>query len=412
MPTVKPFRAIRPINSRVNEVIARPPDLMYSVEAEEHKSENQYTFLHLMEPMIGNPYQRGSVQDIIFKKISENLHDFMEDGVVVQDEKPAIYLYRINTQEGSHTGLWMCSSIDDYLDNTIRKHELTRSEREQGLIDYFEHTGIDGNPVIVAYPADQQINAIIAQTQERGADQTFETEGNLHELWCINQEATVNTLCQLFAEMPAAYIADGHHRAAAASILGIQRRKLNLKHKGEEAYNFFSSIYFSNDQVKIYEFHRLISELNGLSDESFLKALEEKFSITSANAVVKPAKTHEFGMYLSGKWYTVAVKPEKISFDSPVAQLDVTVLHDHILNPILGIKDAKTDKRIDFAGGLKPLNKLLTRVDSGEMRVLFTVFPTSMDELMAVADNGDTMPPKSTWFEPKLHCGLAIHYLG
>lgn len=411
MPLVKPFKGIRPTPDWVEKVIARPSDVMYSEEAEQIKSANPYSFLHLMEPRIDNPYQRGSVQELIFKKISENFHEFWDDGQLAQDASPSIYLYRIRTKERSHTGIWACSSIDDYLNNTIKKHEHTRSDREQGLIDYFEQTGIDGNPVIIAYPEEQKIKAFIQYKQSQQPDMSFQAEGNLHEVWVIGDAKECQTLQELFAELPAAYIADGHHRAAAASILGIQRRKLNLRHKGNEAYNFFSSIYYSADELLIYEFHRLIKDTAGLSVQALLEALSTKFEVTEHTGIVKPEQMHQFGMYVDKKWYVLTAKAAITGAENPVDRLDVSILHQHILDPIFHIKDAKTDKRIDFMGGIREIKDLIQKIDTQELAVGFTLYPTSIEELIAVADNGDVMPPKSTWFEPKLHCGLIIHYL-
>lgn len=412
MPQIRPFKGIRPANDWIDQVIARPSDVMYSEEAERIKANNTHSFLHLMEPRIDNPYQRGSVQEMIFKKISENFHEFWDNGVLIEDHSPAFYLYRITTAEHSFTGIWTCSAIDDYLNNTIKKHELTRSEREQGLIDYFEHTGIDGNPVIVAYPSNSSIKSIIQQKQALKADVSFETEGNQHEVWVFRKAEEIEQLIRLFQELPAAYIADGHHRAAAASILGIQRRKSNLRHNGTESYNYFSSIYYAADELLIYEFHRLIKDLGGLNLDELLKALENDFTVEKQATIVKPEALHKFGMYVNKEWYLLTAKAALYDVNNAVDKLDVSILHQHILDPILHIKDAKTDKRIDFMGGIRDISELIRRVDAGEMQIGFTLYPTSIEELIAVADNGDVMPPKSTWFEPKLHCGLIIHYLG
>ncbi len=411
MPNIKPFKGIRPATNWISKVIARPSEVMYSEEAEQQKAKNPYSFLHLMEPTIDNHYQRGSVQDVIFKTISENFHDFWDNGILVEDTTAAVYIYRITTKTTSHTGVWTCSAIDDYLNNTIKKHEHTRSEREQGLIDYFEQTGIDGNPVIIAYPTDTLINQFIKGKQATTPDMQFTAEDNLHEVWVIQQPNEVEQLTQQFAQLPAAYIADGHHRAAAASILGIQRRKLNLKHTGKEAYNYFSSIYYAADELLIYEFHRLVKDLNGLSIDALLQQLATNFTVTPQSEIVKPSQPHQFGMYVGKKWYTISAKQNILASSNPVDMLDVSILQYYILDPILGIKDAKTDKRIDFMGGIKNSQELVKKVDSGEMAIAFTLYPTSITELIAVADNGDVMPPKSTWFEPKLHCGLIIHYL-
>lgn len=412
MPKIRPFRGIRPVKGKVLDVIARPFEQFGSEKAKAILENNPLSFLHVIEPLLENGYLRASQEEIIHHKARENFDDFLQKGVLIRDKKPAIYIYRVKYNGRSQTGIWTCSSIDDYLNNTIKKHELTRAESEQALIRYLENTCVDSNPVLITYPPDKRINQIIQQTVAKDPEYDFVTEDHLqHKLWIIDDEMLIAQLVQSFSLMPCAYIADGHHRAAAASLLGMQKRKSNLKHKGTEDYNFFTSLYFSTDQIIIYEFHRLVKDLNGLTSEEFIDKVAEYFLISPSKTTFKPDRLHHFGMYLDGKWYALIAKAPTYATKNPVEKLDVSILHNYLLNTVLGIKDARTDNRIDFLGGVKDLDELVKKVDSGKMKVAFTLFPTSIEQLIEVADNGDIMPPKSTWFEPKLHSGLLVHQL-
>lgn len=412
MPKLKPFAGIRPRPEKVLEVIVRPFDNFGTEQAKKILESNPYSFLHVIEPSLGNGYLRGSQEEIIHLKARENFENLLNEGTLIKEQKPSLYIYRETRNNQSQTGIWACSSIDDYLNNTIRKHELTRAEREVGLIKYLENTSVDANPVLMTYEPDPKINKVISQTVKNKPLYDFVTHTDIrHELWCLSEEHLINAVVEAFAAMPCAYIADGHHRAAAASLLGMQKRISNLKHHGSEDYNFFTSLYFSTDQIQIYEFHRLVKDLNGLNKEEFIDRIAENFLISKANSVYKPDRMHHFGMYLDKEWYVLSAKPLTYNDVNSVGKLDVTIIHDYLLDPVLGIKDARTDRRIDFVGGIKNINEVIQRVDSGEMKVAFTLYPTSIEQLMEVADNGEVMPPKSTWFEPKLHCGLLVHQI-
>ncbi len=407
MPKIKAFRGLRPAKDKVLDVIAKPFDRFYTEESKSILRSNPYSFLHAIEPLIDNPFLRASREELIFKKAKEYFDDFLEHGILVQDAKPAVYIYRTVNNGKTQTGIWTCTSIDDYLNNTLKKHEFTRADREKDLIEYLENTGIDANPVLVAYRKDANIEKFIQEHTQHQPDYEFHVDTQDHFLWKIDQEEKLKFVIEAFEKLPAAYIADGHHRAAASSLAGIQRRKNNLRHSGNEEYNYFSTLYFSADELLIYEFQRLVKDLNGYSETDFLNLLRKDFELTLSDAS-KPKQMHEFKMYLSNTWYRL--KPLHINHsENPVKRLDVSILQDKILYPVLGIDDPRTDERIQFEGGLISIGSLCEKVDKGEMRIAFFLYPTSIEELFEVADSGNVMPPKSTWFEPKLHCGLVVH---
>ena len=411
MPNIKPFKALLPHPKLASKIVVHLENLTIE-NAKIIRNQSTNSFVHLLIPKIEHYYLQGSKQELAFKKIAENLEDFIHQNVLIQDHQPSLYIYQIKHLNITQTGIWTATSIDDYLNNTVKKHELTRIERERGLIEYLQQTGIDANPVLITYQPKEPINQIIQDKINFPADLSFNYEDKEHQLWKIDNTDEVSKLVQLFTEMDSTYLADGHHRAAAACSYGIERRKLNLKHKGTEEYNFFSSVYMSTDQLRIFEFHRLIKDLGSLSPQDFLKSVSLKFAIQEIkNDDLKPKQEHQFGLYLAGKSYLLTTKLKFINLENVVENLDVSILENLILKPILNILDARTDDRISFAGGLTPVQDLLETIDNNEQSAGFFLFPTSIDDLMKVADLGETMPPKSTWFEPKFLVGLVTHLI-
>ncbi len=410
MPKIKAFKGIHPDQAYAADVVLEVENLDLPT-AREIRSQKARSFVNMLVPKLENRFLMGSKTELAFKKINENFEEFIEKAWLIRDEKPSIYIYQVQHFGITQTGIWTLSAIDDYLNNTIKKHELTRADRERGLIDYLQQTGIDANPVLITYQADAIIDQIILETVKHDALLSFEKSGSIHSVWKIDQEEQLKTITQAFGSLKHSYIADGHHRAAAASTYGIECRKLNLKHHGAEEYNFFSSVYMSTNQLRIFEFHRLVKDLGKLSVNSFLAHLSDQFELEELKHVAefKPISFHQFGMYLAGKWFKIAYKGDLSG--NPVKDLDVAILQDEVLTKLLGITDPRTDARLSFAGGLTPLHELVNKVDEGAFDVLFTLYPTSIDELIAVADAGEVMPPKSTWFEPKFLSGLLIHQL-
>ncbi|MFA6944864.1 MAG: DUF1015 domain-containing protein [Pedobacter sp.] len=409
MPKIKPFRAIHPGQAYAGQVVVSLENLSLS-EAKVIRQGNPYSYVNMLVPKLDNFFLLGSKNELVYKKINENFDEFLENGILVKDPLPAIYVYQIMSEGISQTGIWTITSIDDYLSNVVKKHELTKADREQSLIDYLQQTGMDANPVLITYKSVPAIENIIAETILKEPAISFLKANSEHKLWTIDYEPVINALVNAFESLPSSYIADGHHRAAAASLLGIQRRKLNLKHSGNEEYNFFTSVYMNTDQLKIYGFNRLIKDLNGLVVPDFLKLLAQNFHIKQCPEPVIPAEIHQFGMYLGGCWYSLITYPENYQGRSPLSELDVTILQDYILS-VLNITNPRTDPRISYTSGILPVNDLISKVDNGEYSIAFTLYPTTIEQLIRAADEGEVMPPKSTWFEPKFQAGLLIHQI-
>ncbi len=408
MPKIRAFKGLLPDKEKVLQVIAKPFDQFYTEEAKAILQTNPYSFLHTIEPLIDNPYLRGSREEIIFQKAKEFFDEFVDDKILMQDEKECIYVYRTYNKGHWQTGIWCVTAIDDYLDNTLRKHEHTRADREKDLIEYLDNTGIDANPVLVTYQGSDVINNILSAKTSIAPIFDFTADEQQHQLWRIDDENSILLIVDEFRKLNASYIADGHHRAAAASLAGIQRRKNNLRHRGHEEYNFFSTLYFSFDQLLVFEFQRVVADLNGMTKENFLLELANTFGVQKVNES-KPEQPHSFTMYLDNEWYLLSIPHTLLQDSSEVDKLDVSVLQNKILEPLLGINDPRRDKRIKFIGGLVPIKQITEMVDTNVMKVAFFLHPTSIKELIDVADAGEVMPPKSTWFEPKLHCGLLVH---
>jgi len=410
VPKIKPFKGILPNESYVNQVVLEVENLTIET-AKIIREENPYSYVNMLVPKLDSKFLRGSKRELAYKKINENLEDFLEKGILIRDTKPCHYIYQIIHGGVVQTGIWTSTCIDDYLNNTVKKHELTRADRENALIDYLQQTGVDANPVLITYTQTDAISQVINRKLETNPDLNFKTPDAQHFLWKVDDEMDISELNSAFAELPVSYIADGHHRAAAASLLGIERRRLNLKHTGTEEYNFFTSVYMATNQLQILEFNRLVKDTGHYFNEQFLSQLTENFVVTVSDKEVRPADLHEFGMYLDHTWYQLKALPHTFRKENPVADLDVTILQEYVLELILKINDPRTDPRIGVMGGTVSINELTSYVDSGEYAVAFTLFPTSIEQLMKVADAGEVMPPKSTWFEPKFQAGLVIHHI-
>ncbi|TKC09224.1 DUF1015 domain-containing protein [Pedobacter frigoris] len=412
MPRIKPFCALKPVVHLQSLVVTRPLENYSTGEAKLIASENDYSFLHLINPELDHQYLRGTRQELIFKKISENVERFVEDEVLVKDKCPSVYVYRLVNGDLVQRGIWTLTHISDYLNGRIKKHESTVERREKLLADYLQQTGLDANPVLITYHPDAVIDALIERYTaevEPCLDFTF-ADGTKHQVWAISDQKDLKQIVGAFAAIPEVYIADGHHRIASMAKMGVQKQALNAKHHGEEDYNYFTTVYMNTNEVKVLEFNRLVRDLGTLSEDDFMKGLAKSFFIEKSAIQVKPEKLHEIGMYLSGQWYVLSPKTEIFNEEDAVGVLDVSILQDFILEPVLGIKDPRTDARITFEGGRVPIEALQEKVDNGLFAIAFTLFAPSVDQVMAVADVNGVMPPKSTWVEPKFLVGLLTSY--
>ena len=411
MSTLHPFKGFRPTKELCSKVAALPYDVMSSAEAREMVKGDPYSFLHVDRAEIDLPEDTDIYSEEVYKKAADNLNSMIEKGIYIQDREPVLYVYRLTMDGRSQTGLVGCSAIDEYINGSIKKHELTRADKEQDRINHVDYCNANTGPIFLTYHAKDEIDNLIAEVTKAQPEYDFVSEDGVgHTVWVINDKAVIDSLVELFAGVDSLYIADGHHRNASAVKVGIKRREALGEYKGDEEFNFYLSVLFPDNQLHIMDYNRVVKDLNGMTEDEFMKKLSEIFDITPVNGVCKPEKAHTFGMYMGGKWYLLSAKDSILSND-PVEGLDVSVLQNHVLAPMLGIGDPRTDKRIDFVGGIRGLGELEKRVNSGEMTVAFAMYPTSMAELMAIADSGRIMPPKSTWFEPKLRSGIFVHKL-
>ena len=416
MAIIRPFKGIRPAPLLAAQVAELPYDVMTREEAYEAAKGNPNSFLRVDKAEIDLDESIDIYDDRVYQKARENLDNMRNSGVLFQEAAPALYIYRLTMDKRSQTGLVACTSIDEYLNNTIKKHELTREDKELDRIKHVEHCNANTGPIFMAYQSDSAIRGIITEfTEKRSPVYDFIAgdigagKGVCHTVWVINEPELITALVDAFKKVPHFYIADGHHRTAAAAKVGLKRREESPDYNPEAEFNFCLSVLFPDDELLIMDYNRVVKDLNGLSKDAFLEKISERF-IVEKSEKEKPSKRHSFTMYLDGEWFKLTIKPGYIPGDN-VEGLDVSILQKQLLEPILNIGDPRVDKRIDFVGGLRGLDELKRRVDSGEMQVAFAMFPTSMGELMAVADEGKLMPPKSTWFEPKLRSGLFIHEL-
>ncbi|MDR2972352.1 MAG: DUF1015 family protein [Bacteroidales bacterium] len=416
MAIVKPFRGLRPPKEIVKQLASRPYDVINSEEARKEAEGNPYSLLRVTKAEIDLPKGIDEHSQEVYDKVVENFNMFKEKKWLVQEETEKFYIYAQTMDDRTQYGIVGCAHTDDYMNNNIKKHELTRKDKEEDRMIHVRITNANVEPVFFSYPANPKIDAIVNKiVKEQTPEYDFVAdEGFGHHFWVINDAAINKQIAEIFAkEIPALYVADGHHRTAAAALVGGEKRAKNPNHTGKEEYNYFMAVLFPDNQLKIIDYNRVIKDLNGLTKEQLLGALKETFEVEEKGiGIYTPAKLHEFSMYLDGKWYKLNAKAGAYNDHDPIGVLDVTILSNLVLDKILGIKDLRTDKRIDFVGGIRGLGELKRRVDNGEMAVAFALYPVSMKQLIDIADTGNIMPPKTTWFEPKLRSGLVIHELG
>ena len=412
MHMIRPFTGLRPAPSRAADVAAPPYDVLSTDEARVRAAGKPWSFLHISKPEIDLPAGTNPYAAEVYAKAAENLKKMLAEGILARDAAPCFYAYRLIMGGHSQIGLVAAASVADYDTNRIRKHEFTRPDKEDDRVRQIDALNAQTGPVLLAYPSAPEVDEILALAASAAPDADVTAEDGIrHTIWVIRDSATLARLTAAFDAMPAIYIADGHHRSAAASRVCAARKAANQQHSGEESYNYFLSVIFPHHQMKIMDYNRVVTDLNGLDSGAFLKRIAEQFSVQASASRVKPAKPNEFGLYLPGQWYRLEIRPKLVPSADPVARLDVSLLQNHLIAPVLGINDPRRDKRIDFVGGIRGLEELEKRVDSGEMAAAFALFATRMEDLMAVADAGEVMPPKSTWFEPKLADGLVSHVL-
>mgnify|MGYP003536846926 FL=1 len=420
MSVIKPFKGYRPPVDIVEKLASRPYDVLNSEEARQECEGNPYSLLHVTKAEIDLAPGTKDSDLTTYIKVVENFNAFKDYGWLVQDKEEKLYIYAQSmnpTDANAHWqyGIVACAWSEDYVNQVIKKHELTRKDKEEDRMKHVRITNANVEPVFFAYPAIDEIDAIVSNiTKEAPIYDFIAKEDNFgHRFWVIDDKATIDRLVELFAtEVPSMYIADGHHRSAAAALVGQEKKENNPSHKGTEEYNFFMTVIFPDNQLNIIDYNRVVKDLNGLSKEEFLNALTESFDVEDMGTeIYKPAKLHEFSTYLDGHWYKLNAKPGTFNDADPIGVLDVTILSNLVLDKILGIKDLRTDKRIDFVGGIRGLGELKHRVDNGEMKVAFALHPVTMKQIIDIADSGNIMPPKTTWFEPKLRSGLVIHTL-
>ncbi|ATW23573.1 DUF1015 domain-containing protein [Candidatus Formimonas warabiya] len=414
MAVLKPFRALRPIPSLASKVAALPYDVMDSAEARLMVKGNPYSFLHVDKAEIDLDPAVDLYDGQVYEKAKKNLHKMVDAGTLVQDDQRCFYIYQQTMDGRAQTGLVGCTSIDDYLNNIIKKHELTRAEKEQDRIRHVDCCNANTGPIFLTYRAQGEINQIIEDWMGGHSPVCdFVSEDEIgHRVWVIDHASTITQLIRAFEQIETLYIADGHHRAASAVKVGLKRRTQFPQFRGDEEFNFFLAVLFPDEQLHIMDYNRVVKDLNGHTPDQFLEKVKEKFTVLAYQGTgpCRPPEKHSFGMYLGGQWYLLKANEGTYQENDPMDRLDVSILQNNILTPILGIEDPRTDKRIDFVGGIRGLEELERRVQAG-MQVAFSMFPTTIDDLMAIADAGAVMPPKSTWFEPKLRSGLFIHEL-
>lgn len=414
MAIIKPFRGIRPTQDLVEQVVSRPYDVLNSAEARAEAGDNEKSLYHIIKPEIDFPEGTDEHDPRVYSKAAQNFERFQQEGWLVQDKKDCYYIYAQTMNGKTQYGLVVGAYVPDYMNGVIKKHELTRRDKEEDRMKHVRVNNANVEPVFFAYPDDALLDEIVQKyTAEKPVyDFVAPDDGFGHKFWVIDDDKDIERITEEFKGMPALYIADGHHRSAAAALVGAEKANQNPAHRGDEEYNYFMAVCFPASQLTIIDYNRVVKDLNGLTEEEFLAALQKNFEVQKMGAeIYKPAGLHNFALYLGGNWYSLTARPGTYNDNDPIGVLDVTISSNLILDEILGIKDLRSDKRIDFVGGIRGLGELKRRVDSGEMKVALALYPVSMKQLMDIADTGNIMPPKTTWFEPKLRSGLVIHKL-
>ena len=413
MAILKPFRGYRPPKEIVKELASRPYDVLNAREARQEAGDNPYSFLRVVKPEVELQETINLYSQEVYDKALSNFKKFIEKGYLVRDDKPCYYVYAQTWGEKTQYGIVGCAAVEDYLQDVIKKHELTRPDKEEDRMKHVRITNANAEPVFFTYPGQQAIDEIVAGVVQHDPVYDFEADDGFgHHFWIIDNDELVAKLEKLFAGVQYFYVADGHHRTAAAALVGKENKDNNPAHTGDEPYNYFMAVLFPDNQLTIIDYNRVVKDLNGLDKETFLQKLEADFEIRDMGTeAFKPGDLHVMSMYLDGIWYAMEARSHTYDDNDPIGVLDVTILSKSVLEPILGIKDLRTDKRIDFVGGIRGLDELRRRVDSGEMQVAFALYPVTMQQLMDIADTGNIMPPKTTWFEPKLRSGLVVNAL-
>lgn len=413
MATVKPFRGIRPPQNYVEKVASKPYDVLSSEEARQEAEGNEMSLYHIIKPEIDFPAGTDEHATCVYDKAVENFAVFKKKGWLVQDQEDKYYIYAQTMDGRTQYGIVVAASVHDYLEGRIKKHELTRREKETDRMRHIQVNNANIEPVFLAFPTNEVLEGIIADTARQTPEYDFVAEDGIgHTLWTISDKDVISSITMAFEAMPYLYIADGHHRTAAAAHVGEEKAKADPNHTGKEEYNYLLAVCFPQSHLKVMDYNRVVKDLNGLSDEEFLDKVGENFVVEDMGAeVYKPEALHTFSLYLGGKWYKLSAKAGTYDDNDPIGVLDVSVSSNYILRDILGITDLRTDKRIDFVGGIRGLGELKRRVDSGEMKVALALYPVTMQQIIDIADSGNIMPPKATWFEPKLRSGLIIHSL-
>ena len=413
MAIIKPFKGVRPPKNLVEQVASRPYDVLNSDEARKEAEGNEKSLYYIIKPEINFPVGTDEHEPMVYDKAAENFQLWQDRGWLVQDKKECYYVYAQTMNGKTQYGLCVGAYVDDYMTGKIKKHELTRRDKEEDRMKHVRINNANVEPVFFAYPHIDEIDAIVAKTVANAPEYDFVApDGFGHHFWVIEDDATIARITELFAELPAFYIADGHHRSAAAALVGDEKRRNNPNHRGDEEYNYFLAVCFPDNQLNIIDYNRVVKDLNGLTEEEVLAAVAENFIVEEKGTeIYTPERLHNFSLYLGGKWYSLTAKEGTYDDKDPIGVLDVTISSNLILDKVLGLKDLRSDKRIDFVGGIRGLGELKRRVDNGEMKVALALYPVTMQQIIDIADTGNIMPPKTTWFEPKLRSGLVIHKL-